>query len=193
MDAGWLRRARWRRRGAWLWPAFALATVADTVIGVRLPAVGESQSLLAGAVAALVLNALGVVGLSRALGWLVRRFRPDLPAVVARDYAGTAILIVIAAALLFAGVNHRQTILAHRRAQLAAVQRAQAYISARAPREFRRGAEWVNTFAIQAGRIYRACVQGVQDGRFYCVIVDLRGGVRFSGHEPNSVFSEGVN
>jgi hypothetical protein len=193
MDAGWLRRLRWRRRGAWLWPAFPLAMVADTAIGVRLPAAGESQSLLAAAVAALVLNALGVVALSRALGWLVRRSRPDLPAVVARDYAGTTILVAIAAALLFAGLNHRQTILGHRRAQATAVRRAQAYISARAPREFRRGAEWVNTFAIEAGRIYRACVQGVQDGRFYCVIVDLEGGVRFSGYEPNSVFSEGVN
>jgi hypothetical protein len=166
--------------------------VADTVIGKRWPAAGDSQSLIAAAVAALILNVLGVVALSRPLGRLLRRARPDLPAVVARDYSGTAVLVVIGAVLLLLGVNHHQTVLADRHAKTRAIARAQAYIAARAPREFRRGAEWVNTFAIQPGRLYRACVPSSSSARVYCVIVDLKGGVRFSGYEPNSTFSNGV-
>ena len=192
MDAGWPRRVLWRHRGAWLWPAFALALIADTIIGARLPAQGESQSLLAAAVAALVLNVLGLVALSRPLGRLVRRARPDLPTVVARDYGGTIVLAVIGAVLLLAGINHRQTILADRQAKARAIVRAQAYIAARAPREFRRGVEWVDTFVIQPGRLYRACVPSASSTRFYCVIVDLKQGVRFGGYEPNSIFSQGV-
>jgi hypothetical protein len=176
-----------------MWPAFALALVADTVIGVRLPAAGDSQSLLAAAVAALVLDVLGVVALSRPLGRLVRRARPDLPAVVARDYGGTVALSLIAAVLLALGINHHQTIVADRHSQARAIARAQAYIAARAPREFRRGVEWVSTFAIQPGRLYRACVPSTVGTRFYCVIVDLEGGVRFGGSEPNSTFSQGVS
>src|SRR5437588_3164866 len=135
MDAGWPRRVLWRRRGAWLWPAFVLATVADTLIGRRLPAAGESQSLLAAAVAAVVFNVLGVVALSRVIGWLVRRARPDLPPVVARDYGGSVMLAVIAAAFLSLGLVHHQTVLADRRAKAEAITRAQTYIHARAPRE----------------------------------------------------------
>src|SRR5947209_3722677 len=45
MDAVWPRRLRWRRRGAWLWPAFVAATVVDAVIGHVLPAGGDAESL----------------------------------------------------------------------------------------------------------------------------------------------------
>jgi hypothetical protein len=100
---------------------------------------------------------------------------------------------MIGAVLLLAGINHHETIVADRRAQSTAITRAQAYIANRAPREFRRGVEWVSTYAIQPGRLYRACVPSTSSTRFFCVIVDLEGGVRFSGYEPNSTFSEGVN
>jgi len=79
MDGAWLARMRWRRRGAWQWPAFAAVTLADAVIGHALPASGETQTLLAAALAGLVLNLIAVILLSRPLGVAVRRFRPDLP------------------------------------------------------------------------------------------------------------------
>ena len=54
MDAAWLARMRWRRRGAWLWPTFAAALVADALIGHALPPAGESQTLEHARAAAII-------------------------------------------------------------------------------------------------------------------------------------------
>jgi hypothetical protein len=90
MDGAWLHRMRWRRRGAWLWPMFVALTVADAVIGHLLPPAGDSQTLVGAGLLALVLNLIAVILLSRPFGGLLRRFRRDLPSIVARDYAGTS-------------------------------------------------------------------------------------------------------
>ena len=91
--------------GAWLAPhALApawrldVARVRDRgrsptrLIGHWLPPSGETQTLLAAALAACVLNLIAVVLLSRPLGAVLRRLRPDLPRVVARDYGGTVVV-----------------------------------------------------------------------------------------------------
>ena len=78
-----------------------------------------------------------------------------------------------------------------------AIVRAQAYIGDRAPTEFRRNLQWVSTFTIQPGSIYRACVPSLDGRRTYCVVVDtslpFERSVRFSGYESNATFSTGVN
>ncbi|HWI73270.1 MAG TPA: hypothetical protein VNT55_15040, partial [Baekduia sp.] len=40
-EALWARRLRWRMRGATLWPAFAVAVVADGVLLNELPISGD--------------------------------------------------------------------------------------------------------------------------------------------------------
>jgi hypothetical protein len=196
MEAGWLARFRWRRRGAWLWPTFAAFTVVDAVVGHALPASGDSESLAAAAIAALVLNLLAVLLLSRPIGALVRRVRGDLPSLVARNYAGTSVVLAVAAALLAVGLAHHDTIVANQRAMHDAIMRAQAWIGDRAPAPFRRNVELLNTFAIQPGSVYRTCVPSADGRRTYCVIVNTQvpfpRGVRFDGYEPNAVFSRGV-
>jgi hypothetical protein len=196
MDDGWLVRLRWRRRGAWLWPTFAALTAVDAVVGHELPASGDSESLPAAAIAALVLNLLAVLLLSRPLGALLRRARKDLPGVVARNYAGTSVVAAVAASLLLVGLVHHDAILANQRAMRDAIARAQAWIGDRAPATFRRNAELLNTFAIQPGSVYRSCVPSSNGRRTYCVIVNTQmpfpRGVRFDGYEPNAVFSRGV-
>ena len=47
MSTARLARIRWRRSGAWLWPAFITLTLVDAVVGHLLPPVGETQSLVA--------------------------------------------------------------------------------------------------------------------------------------------------
>jgi hypothetical protein len=95
------------------------------------------------------------------------------------------------------GLAHRSAVLDDRRAIQDAIVRAQAFIGDRAPAEFRRNLQWVSTFAIQPGTIYRACVPSLNGRRTYCVIVNrslpLQGSVRFSGYESNATFSTGVN
>jgi hypothetical protein len=196
MDGTWLKRVRWRRRGAWMWPAFASLTLIDALIGHALPPSGETQTLLAAALAALVLNLLGVVLLCRPLGAVVRHFRADLPRVVARDYAGTALLLCVSGGLLAAGFIHRPMIDSHRRTLLDAIARAQAYIGDRAPSEFRSNVAFESAVTIEAGNLYRICVSSRDRRHTYCVIVKprlpLQRSVTFDGYEPNSVFASGI-
>jgi hypothetical protein len=196
MDGAWLHRMRWRRRGAWLWPAFIALTAVDAAIGHLLPPLGDSQTLVGAGLVALVLNLLGVLLLSRPLGAALRRVRADLPSIVARDYAGTWVVTVIAAAILVAGLVHRPSVLAGRSTMQDAISRAQAYIGDRAPAEFRRNLQYVDTFAIQPGSIYRTCVPSDDRKRTYCVIVKTHlpfaRSVSFGGYEPNSVMERGT-
>jgi hypothetical protein len=197
MFGGWLARVRWRRRGAWLWPTFIALTVFDGIIGLALPVAGDSQSLMAGIVAGLLLNLLAVVAFSAPAGALLRRRRPDLPRLVARDYAGTLAVVLVAGAMTLIGVTHRASIDANQRALSVALARAAAWMGDRAPPEFRANLEHLNTYTIEPGRLYRTCVRSRRSPRTYCVIVkrDAPPGqsVTFAGYEPNSMFAAGAN
>jgi hypothetical protein len=196
MDGASLHRLRWRLRGAWLWPAFVALTIADAVVGHMLPPAGDGQSVVSAALVALVLNLIAVILLSRPLGAVLRRARGDLPGIVARDYAGTTVVVVISLALLTAGLLHRSTLQAQRSTMNDAIKRAQAYIGDRAPAQFRRNLELVDTFVIQPGSIYRTCVPSDDRKRTYCVIVNdklpFTRSVSFGGYEPNEVMSAGT-
>ena len=45
MEAAWIARARWRWRGAWLWPTFVVAALLDGVIATRPAVRGRSPEL----------------------------------------------------------------------------------------------------------------------------------------------------
>jgi hypothetical protein len=196
MDGNWLVRMRWRRRGAWLWPALAVATILDAAIGHALPPIGESQTVAGAAIVALVLNLLGVLLLSRPGGALLRTRRKDLPPVVARNYAGTFVVAAIAATIALTGMLHHSTVMAHRRALEDAIVRAQAWIGDHAPSEFRRNVTYVSTFVIEPGSVYRTCVLSFDRRRTYCVVVKtnlpFERSVSFAGYEPNSDLSAGT-
>jgi hypothetical protein len=122
--------------------------------------------------------------------------RRDLPTVVARDYAGTAAVLAVTAAIAAAGLANRSAIVATQRATQDAIARAQAWIGDRAPDEFRRNLQAVSLLTIQPGTIYRACVLNVSGTRSYCVIVNrnlpFEQSVTFSGYEPNSLLGAGT-
>jgi hypothetical protein len=192
-----LVRLRWRRAGAWLWPSFILLTIADAVIGHQLPPAGSTESLTAAGLLALVLNLLGVLLLCRPFAWALRRLRPDLPTIVARDYGGTVVVLALTATLLGAGLIHRPAIRATQNAMRDAIVRAQAWIGDRAPAEFRRNMQFVSVLSIQGATIYRACVPNAQHTKDYCVIVDrslpFDRSVKFSGYEPNATLASGTD
>jgi hypothetical protein len=192
-----LVRLRWRRAGAWLWPSFVVLTLADAAIGHALPPAGSTESLTAAGLLGLILNLLAVLFLSRPLGWVLRRSRPDLPGFIARDYGGTIVVLAITATLVLAGTVNRSAIQASQRAMQDAITRAQAWIGDRAPAEFRRNLEVVSVLAIQPGTIYRACVPNVENTKDYCVVVDrskpFGQSVRFSGYEPNATLAAGTD
>ena len=104
------RRLRWKLRGAWLWPAFAVATLLEMLLLHWLPLAGEGTGLLPALLLAGCLNIIAVALFGGLGGVLLRRRRPDLPKVVADDYAGTAALAAVALVFVVVGIAHRPEI-----------------------------------------------------------------------------------
>jgi hypothetical protein len=196
MDGASLARIRWRLRGAWLWPSFVMLTVLDAIIGHVLPPAGDGQGPVSAALVGLLLNLLGVILLRRPFGALVRRAHRDLPRVVAQDYGGTIVVLGVTAILLTAGLAHHARVTADGNARSDAITRAQAWIGAHAPAEFRRNVVRVSTYEIKPGSIYRECVPSADSGRTYCVVVNTQlpfaSSVSFAGYESNAVFAQGA-
>ncbi len=166
-----VRRLRWRRRGAWLWPAFALATPAEAALLHWLPVSGEGSGWVAGLLLAGCLNVAAVAVVGGLGGALLRRRRRDLPKVVADDYAGLAALALVGAALLAAGIVHRPRLAADRAAfaeQSRAVRRWVALHGDAFARAHVDGA----TAVLVDDDLFRACVPGPDPRRWLCVVVD---------------------
>jgi hypothetical protein len=179
-----------------MWPAFIAAIVIDAIIGHALPPSGDAQSVTAAVLLGAFLNLGAVVLLSVPIGYFVRRARPDLPKVVARDYGGTLAIAGVTLALLFIGLAHRPSVVAERQAMRDAIVRAQAFIGDRAPDEYRRNLTMVDTVVIEPRAIYRVCVNSAVRPRTYCVIVrrfmPFGSSVSFAGYEPNTSFAAGT-
>ena len=89
----WLTRMRWRMRGAWLWPSFIVLTLAEGVALDVLPITGDGPGgVLPGVLLAGFANLILIAVVAPLAGHRLRRRRPDLPRVVAQNYAGTALL-----------------------------------------------------------------------------------------------------
>lgn len=162
---------RWRLRGAWLWPAFAALTILDTVMIRVLPLAGEgatawmSAFLLSGSI-----NLIVVAALHQAGGWALRRRRPDLPKVVADNYAGTALLLTVTMVFLAFGLLHRPAVTYERDAEQAALVAAHEYIAANAPAAHRRRAGELTRYRVDRD-LYRVCAPGDDPLRDFCVFV----------------------
>jgi hypothetical protein len=197
MESAWLVRARWRRRGAWLWPTFVAAIVFDGVALHARPALGDRQSFYGGLLAGLIFSLLAVLFGSRPFGSLLRRHRTDLPVGVARNYGGTFAVILVSVAMLTVGLLHHSSIVNEQRVLDEAIVRAEAFIGDRAPPQFQVNATRTDTYTIQPGAVYRTCVPGRDNARYYCVIVKPRlpfaESVTFAGSEPNATLAQGTD
>jgi hypothetical protein len=197
MEAAWFARARWRWRGAWLWPAFVVTAVLDGVIAATRPFVGDHQSFYGGLLGGLIFNLLVVVLLGRILGLVLRRRRRDMPEAIARNYGSTAGVVAISGLLLGIGVARHPGIVERQQTLRDAIVRAEAYIGTHAPPEFRVNAYVTNTYVIEAGSVYRTCVPSRLRPRYYCVIVrprmPLAQSVMPAGSEPNQSLSLGTD
>jgi len=190
--SGGLRRLRWRRRGAWLWPAFVVTTLAEMALLHWLPVQGDSTRWISALLVAGCLNLIAVVVLGGPGAVLLRRRRPDMPKVVASDYAGRAALAVVAVALVAAGLAHRPVIVDRRAAfdeQLLAVHR---WVT-------QNGDAFANTRLAQADTVlvdeelFRTCVPGRDPKRWLCLVVDTSQSppavTRDVNREPNARFN----
>ena len=120
-SGGRLRRLRWRLSGAWLWPAFVVVTLLEMALLHWLPIAGDGSGWIASLLLAGSLNVVAIAVLGGLGGVGLRRRRPDLPKVVADDYAGLAALAVVGLAFLVAGLVHRPELAAEHGGVRAAV------------------------------------------------------------------------
>lgn len=191
-----MARLRWRLHGAWMWPTFVVLTLVDGVIVHWRPPSGDGESTVSGWLIGLFLSLLAIIIGMPIAGRVIRRLRPDMPKVVARDYGGTVAICGVTIVLLAAGLAHHSAIASDQRTLEDATARAVAYIGVHAPASFRENLGSASTWVIESGRVYRTCVRDRPGSRTYCVIVKPRmawsRSVTFAGYEPNSVLSQGT-
>jgi hypothetical protein len=179
-----------------MWPSFVVLTILDGLIVHWLPWTGDRQSPESGWIGGLFLGLLAIAIGAPLAGLLLRRVRRDMPHVVARDYAGTALLVGVTAMFLTIGLLHHAQIARDQRALEDAIARAESYIGDRAPAQFRTNLASGSTYAIQPGRLYRTCVRNRAGTRAFCVVVDrarpFASSVTPAGSEPNATFTRGI-
>jgi hypothetical protein len=187
-----LRRMRWRLRGAWLWPTFLVATLAEMALLHLLPVQGDSTHWISALLVAGCLNLIAIVVVGGPGGVLLRRRRSDLPKVVADDYAGTAALGLVAVALLVAGLVHHPAITERRAAfdeQLLAVHR---WVTQHGDRYANAHVSLADTVVVDTD-LFRTCVPSRDPKRWLCLIVDTTRSPpvvkRDPNREPNDRFS----
>jgi hypothetical protein len=187
----WMRRLRWRMRGAWQWPLFAVLTVADAVLLAELPFYGSGPEDFTGALLlAGFANLLIVAVIGPLLGLVLRRRRPDLPRLVASDYAGAAALGALTVLFLLGGLLHRPAVAAQEAEVTAVAGAARAYVNGSAP-EYRPGLRSMTALRL-GDELYRACVPAADPARALCLLVKTTqrppGVTRDPDETPNSAY-----
>jgi hypothetical protein len=189
---GRFKRLRWRLRGAWLWPTFVVATVLEMALLHWLPVQGDATGWVAALLVAGCLNVIAVALVGGVGGIVLRRRRGDMPRVVADNYAGTAVLGIVAAGLLVAGVLHRPTVV-HRRAafgvQSLAVRR---WVDAHGDAFARAHVAQSDSLLLDED-LFRTCVPGRDPKRWLCLVVSTVRSPpvvkRDLSSEPNALFN----
>ncbi len=181
---GGLRRLRWKLRGAQLWPAFAVATVLEMFLLHWLPLAGERTGFVGALLLAGCLNSIAVALLGGLGGVALRRRRPDLPKVVADNYAGTAALGAVAIAFVAVGLAHRPEI-ADEHAEFARQQVAvQRWVRDHGDGFARARVGSATTLRVERD-LYRTCVPESDPRRWLCLIVETSASPPHVTRDPN--------
>lgn len=191
MERVWHRRLRWRLRGAWQWPAFTVLTLLDGVLVVALPPYdGAPDNVFPGVLLAGFVNLLAIAVLAPVLGRLLRRRRPDLPRLIAANYAGGALLVAITAVVLAAGLLHRSDVAAEKAREQAVAAAMHDYVARHEP-GLRGSLATIDLIRIDRD-YYRACVPGADERHWLCLFVSTDqsppGVTRDTEEVPNAAY-----
>jgi hypothetical protein len=176
----WPRRLKWRLRGAWMWPTFAVLTLLEGVVMHKWPPTGfRINDVVIGVILALFANIflVGVVApwLARRLierdrqGGRTERFPPE----IYLDRTATALLAIAAVGVLAAGLANIRVSTAETDALKEAGDRAETYVNAHADDEVKQRLNGANSARLGEG-FFRVCVPRIDARRQYCVFVDTR-------------------
>jgi hypothetical protein len=177
----WARRLRWRLRGAWMWPAYALLTVLDAVILHKLPPVSDGFDFIP----ALIVSSFANLFLMGAVApWLGRRLAAreraaggnGLPLTVRvevmKDRSAAVLLAVATMGLIAAGLAARPLVIAETEDRERQVELLQDYVHTDAPPEIRANADIANTIKLEDG-LFRSCINYNDRTRVWCVFIDV--------------------
>ncbi len=173
---------RWRLRGAWQWPAYALLTVLDAVILHELPPVREGVDF----VPALIVSSFGNLFLMGAVApWLGRRLAERERAAggngiplavrveVLKDRTAAVLLTIATVGLLVAGLGNQPAVVAETEDVEDAIALLERYVPGNAPHEIQRNLEIVNTERLEEG-YFRMCINYDERDRAWCVFVNVK-------------------
>jgi hypothetical protein len=171
----WVARARWRLRGAMLWPAFVVFTLVDGFVLYRLSPVGfEFKDPIAPIILATFGN-LFLVAVAAPL--LTRRLAARREAVttvdreVLQDRVGTALLALGLAGVIAAGLGNRRVVVSETEATERNAQALSAYVAHSGNEELIRNRETANTRRLSEG-YFRTCVARDDRRRAFCFYID---------------------
>ena len=177
----WARRLRWRLRGAWMWPAYAVLTVLDAVILHKLPPVSDGFDFIP----ALIVSSFANLFLMAAVApWLGRRLAARERAAggngvplavrveVMKDRSAAVLLAVATLGLIAAGLAARPLVIAETEDRERQVELLQDYVHAEAPPEIRANADIANTIKLEDG-LFRSCINYNDRTRVWCVFIDV--------------------
>ena len=205
----WLSRLRWRLRGAWQWPAFAVLTLLDGLVLDRLPPQAPDHlNLIEGVLIATFANLVLVGALAPFLAKrLTRRQEAHLAAAgaapssaeaaqarheVLQDRVATTLLAAGLAAALVSGVANRPAIVSETEATEEVGRQLRDYVVRSGNEELHRNLGTANTIRLSEG-YFRVCVARDDRRRQVCLLVDTAKDPtqvkRDPSAEPNSAYS----
>jgi hypothetical protein len=172
---------RWRLRGAWQWPAYALLTLLDAVILHELPPGSGSVELIPG----LIVSSFANLFLMGAVApWLGKRLAQrervgsgngiplSVRTEVMKDRAAAVLLGLGTAGLLVAGLASQplkvnETEKLEQNAELFS-----DFVADKAPPEIVRNVDTANTIRLEEG-YFRTCVNYDDRTRVWCAFIDV--------------------
>ena len=168
-----------------------MLTVLEMALLHWLPVQGDATGWVAALLVAGCLNLMAVVVVGGLGALVLRRRRPDLPKVVADDYAGRVALGLVAGGLLLGGVLHRPVIEQRRAAFTEQSMAVRDWVAVHGNAFARANVERANSILLDED-LYRTCVPGPDPKRSLCLIVDTSKDPpavrRDRSREPNTGF-----
>jgi hypothetical protein len=189
MDRVALTRLRWRLRGAWQWPAFVAATIAEGVLLNELPIAGHGPGgIVPGLLLAMAFNLIVVAILAPLASIALRRRRRDLPRAIANDYCGTALLVALLATLVTVGLVHHSDVVRDDRDRTATAAALSTFVHHQ-ERAYLERLDAMTILKLETG-FYRGCVPDEEPGRALCLFVNTDQSPAGIKRDPESLPNE---
>jgi hypothetical protein len=150
---------------------FVALTVLEMCLLHWLPVQGDATGWVAALLVAGCLNLMAVVVVGGLGALVLRRRRPDLPKVVADDYAGRIGLALVFGGLALAGVLNRSAIEQRQEAFSAQSLAVRRWVSVHGDAFARENVERADSIRLDED-LYRTCVPEPDPKRALCLVVD---------------------